>query len=82
MNPSLKKVILVIAVAVGFALMFRLLFDLEILKNFAAIMSFSFFIFIPMGMGALTIALSPKEWLKNGAYPIPPLPAVESPGSW
>ncbi|MDO6435525.1 hypothetical protein Q4E93_33230 [Flavitalea sp. BT771] len=65
MNPQLKPWLIVLSIPVAYALILRLVFDLDIFRSFATVMSISFFIGVPFGVGYLTILLSEKEKTKK-----------------
>gem|GEM_PF-6223676 len=65
MNPKLKTWLIVLSIPVAYALILRLVFDIDILHSFATVMSLSFFMGVPFGVGYLTILLSEKEKTKK-----------------
>lgn len=56
-------------VAIAFPLLLLWIFDIGIIRDFAAVMSLSFLVTVPFGIGVLTITLSPEAWVRKGAYP-------------
>lgn len=67
--PS-KKVLIAVTVPVVFALIARGLFGLAELNDFFVLMNLAFLFFVPFGLGALTINLSPIEKVNSLAYRI------------
>jgi hypothetical protein len=57
-----------VAIAVVYALVVRLMFDMEVFKHFSAVMSLSFFLTIPFAMGFLTVAFAPLEKVRSRKY--------------
>jgi hypothetical protein len=60
--------LIAVGTAVTYALVLRLMFDMEVFKHFSAVMSLSFFITIPFTMGWLTVAFSPLEKARSRKY--------------
>jgi hypothetical protein len=60
--------LIAVVIAIAYALVVRLMFDMEVFKHFSAVMSLSFFITIPFAMGFLTIAFSPLEKVRSRKY--------------
>jgi len=60
----------VLGIPIAFALIFRAIFVADIVQELYELMSWSFFIGLPYGVGALTIGLSPVEWVRSLAYRI------------
>jgi hypothetical protein len=67
MTPG-KTWLLVLAVPIIFALCMRMIFDFHPFRDFIAVMSISFFLAVPFGMGYLTVILSPWEYVKRRSY--------------
>jgi len=65
-----KKTGLAIAAPVAYALLLRGLFDLDIVSDFATVMTVTFFASLPFGVGVLTIAVSDIEKVKSIRYRI------------
>jgi hypothetical protein len=53
-----KSVLWTIAIPVIYALILRLVFNLDIIKDFVQIMSITFFISVPFGIGVITVVLA------------------------
>ena len=70
MNPRLRAWLILLATPVAYALMLRLVFDLSIFRNFAAVMSLTFLISVPFGIGFLTISLAPIHKVRKIGYRI------------
>jgi hypothetical protein len=68
MNSQLKSWLIALWVAVTYALVMRVFFGLSIFRDFLAVMSLSFFIAVPFGIGYLTILLSDIENVKRRSY--------------
>jgi hypothetical protein len=64
----MKRLLLVLAIAVAYPLTYRAVYNLSGLQTLVSLMSISFFAIVPLGVGMLTTILCPKEWLKKGAY--------------
>jgi hypothetical protein len=60
--------LIAVPIAVAYALLVRLMFDMEVFKHFSAVMSLSFFITTPFAMGYLTVAFSPLEKVRSRKY--------------
>ena len=73
----MKKLTLIV-IPVLFALLLRILFGASIFDDFLSVMSWTFFITVPAGIGALTIFFSPIENAKSTGYTIfaPWLPII------
>ena len=70
MHPKLKTWLLILSIPVTYALILRFVFDLNIFRHFITVMSISFFISVPFGVGYLTIGLSNIEKVKKKSYRI------------
>jgi hypothetical protein len=68
MKNRAKAAAIAVGIPVAYAAILRLLFDLDILRNFTEVMSMSFFIIVPFVVGFLTVLLSPFQKLSNGWY--------------
>jgi len=64
------KKVKIILIPIVFALIVRLIFGASIFDNFVSVMSWTFFIAVPFGIGALMIYFSPIEKVKSLAYRI------------
>ncbi len=62
------RLIIIICMPVIFALVIRGLFGVDCVQKLFNVMSFSFILLLPVGVGALTIALSPAEWVEDKGY--------------
>ena len=60
-GQKIKKALLIIIIPVVYALLLRFVFDLDIIENFTAVMSVTFFISLPFGVGVITIAYPPLK---------------------
>jgi len=69
-SKKLTSLLWIIAIPVAYALLLRTVFDLDIIQNFTQVMSITFFISLPFGVGVITIALSPVEKVKYRGYRI------------
>src|SRR5690242_1894684 len=78
MIRSLKSLLILNGAAIAFPLLLLWIFDLGIIRDFAAVMSLSFLLTVPFGIGVLTITLSPEAWIRKSAYPylMPLLPVL------
>jgi len=70
MNPKLKRWLIALSIPIAYALILRLVFDINIFRSFATVMSISFFIGVPFGVGYLTILLSQREKTKKISFRI------------
>jgi hypothetical protein len=68
MNPRLKKWLRILAIPVVYALVLRFIFGLDILRDFTSVMTISFLLGVPFGVGYLTILLSPIESVRKRRY--------------
>jgi hypothetical protein len=69
-RQKLKSALWIVFVPVAYALFLRIVFDLDIIRNFAQVMSITFLISLPFGVGVITIALSGIEKVKSLSYRI------------
>lgn len=60
----------VFVVPIVFALFYRYTFAIESMETLYSVMTLSFFILIPFGIGFLTVLLSKLKWVKNVWYRI------------
>ena len=67
-RSAVKQILLVIGLPVAFALVVRGLFGIEDWTSFYSVMTISFIFLLPVGVGALTIAVSKAEQAKNIFY--------------
>lgn len=65
---ALKKILIVTGIPVAYAFVMRFVFDVHALSDFIAVMSLTFFICLPFGMGVLTVTLSDVEKVKSLRY--------------
>ena len=70
MKQSWRPWIISILIPVAYALLMRLLFGLHLIRHFAEVMTVSFFITVPYGIGYLTIILSSIERVRKTSYQI------------
>jgi hypothetical protein len=68
MRPVWKSLLIAVLIPLIYALLVRVLFDLDPIKDFITVMSLSFFITVPFAIGYLTIALSPIEKVRKLRY--------------
>jgi hypothetical protein len=61
MNWKSKTTAIIIAIPVGYALLMRVIFGLDIVKDFAQVMSITFLLSVPFVIGFLTVVLSPRK---------------------
>jgi hypothetical protein len=61
MSQKVKKAVIIIAIPLGYALMMRVVFGLDIVKDFIRVMSVTFLVATPFVIGFLTVALSPRK---------------------
>jgi len=61
MNQKVKKAAIIIAIPVGYALLMRMVFGLDIVKDFIRVMSVTFLVATPFIIGFLTVGLSPRK---------------------
>jgi hypothetical protein len=69
-HKRLNSVLWAIGIPVAYALLLRIVFDMDIIRNFAAVMSITLFISLPFGVGVITIAVSSAEKVKRRTYRI------------
>ena len=69
-KQKLQRTLWIMAIPVAYALFLRIVFDMDIIRNFATVMSITFFISLPFGVGVITIALSRIEKVKSLLYRI------------
>jgi hypothetical protein len=69
-QQKLKSALWITIIPVVYALLLRIIFNLDIINNFAQLMSVTFFISLPFGVGIITIALSGVEKVKRLRYRI------------
>lgn len=67
---KLSRWLLVIGIPVLFALVMRIGFGIEAFKDFAQVMSVTFFFCLPVGAGVLTMVFSRAEQVEKRAYRI------------
>ncbi len=65
---SFKKLLLIIGVPILFALVVRGIFGVETWEDLYSVMSIAFLLFLPAGVGAITIYLSDIEKVRNTSY--------------
>ncbi len=70
MKHRLTKTAFIIGIPVLYAMVLRFIFDIDILKDFVAVMSLTFFISLPFGVGLLTITLSDAKKVQSLRYRI------------
>jgi hypothetical protein len=61
MNQKVKTAAVIIAIPVGYALLLRVVFGLDILKDYIRVMSITFLLATPFIIGFLTVVLSPRK---------------------
>jgi hypothetical protein len=61
MNQKANTAAIIIAVPVGYALLMRVIFGLDIIKDFTRVMTITFLLAVPFIVGFLTVALSPRK---------------------
>lgn len=73
----MKKIFLII-IPILFALLLRIVFGASLFDDFLSVMSWTFFITVPAGIGALTVYFSPVKMVRYTAYRIfaPWLPVI------
>ena len=78
MNKKLKTWLLILSIPIAYALLVRFVFGLWFLRYTFTVMSVSFLLGLPFGVGYLTIFLSPVESVRSYAYRIvaPMLPII------
>jgi len=78
MNKKLKTWLLILSIPIAYALLVRFVFGLWFLRYTFTVMSVSFLLGLPFGVGFLTIFLSPVESVRSYAYRIvaPMLPII------
>lgn len=70
MKKYIIPALYIILIPVLYGLLLRVIFNLDIIKDFTQVMSITFFMTVPYGIGILTIALSPIEKVKSPGYRI------------
>jgi hypothetical protein len=68
MNGKSKTTLIIIAIPVGYALMMRVIFGLDIVKDFVQVMSITFLLSVPFAIGFLTVVLSPRKEARQLNY--------------
>ncbi|HEY4206219.1 MAG TPA: hypothetical protein VGM31_05395 [Puia sp.] len=68
MRPQLKKWLTILSIPVGYALILRYIFGLSIIRDYASVMTISFLVGVPFGVGYLTILLSPIDSVRKPSY--------------
>jgi hypothetical protein len=71
MNRKVKTAGIIIAIPVGYALLMRVVFGLDIVKDFIKVMSVTFLFTVPFIIGFLTVALSPQKDAVRISYATP-----------
>ncbi|HEV3414434.1 MAG TPA: hypothetical protein VG101_18265 [Puia sp.] len=61
MNQKAKTAVIIIAFPAGYALLMRVIFGLDIIKDFVKVMSITFFLAVPFVIGFLTVIVSPRQ---------------------
>lgn len=61
MNQKIRTTAVIIAIPVGYALLMRVIFGLDIIKDFVRVMSITFLLSVPFIIGFLTVALSSRK---------------------
>lgn len=61
MNRKLKTAAIIVAIPVGYALLMRAIFGLDIIKDFVRVMSITFLFAVPFVIGFLTVIVSPRQ---------------------
>jgi hypothetical protein len=64
------KTLRITIIPILFAILIRLIFGASIFDDFISVMSWTFFIIVPMGIGGLTVFLSSLKYAKKVAYRI------------
>jgi hypothetical protein len=67
---SIRRWLLILGIPVTYMLILRLVFDLDLFRNFAAVMSLTFIFAIPFGSGYLVIVFSSIENVRSRSYRI------------
>ena len=70
MKRPLRSLIIALAIPLAYALLVRLLFGLDPIKDFLTVMSLSFFITVPFGIGYLTVTILPLEQIRRRRYQV------------
>src|SRR6186713_2443312 len=70
MHPKLKTWLIILSIPVAYALILRFVFGYNIFASFLTVMSISFLISVPFGVGYLTVGLSGIEKVKKKSYRI------------
>jgi hypothetical protein len=61
MNRRTKTAAIIIAIPLGYALLMRVIFGLDIVKDFVRVMSITFLLAVPFVIGFLIVSLSPQK---------------------
>lgn len=69
-QQNARNWILLLVIPVAYAVVCRVVFNLDIIKDFTKVMSLTFFISLPFGVGMLTILLSGTQKVKKLSYRI------------
>lgn len=69
-KTTTQKTIIAVSVAVVFAFFVRLIFGLDALAGLLGIMSLTFFILLPVGIGVITVYLSSLEMINKFWYKV------------
>jgi len=70
MKKNIKTLLYIIFIPVLYSLLLRVIFEIDILSDFMTVMSVTFFMAVPFGIGTLTIVFSPVEKVQSMAYRI------------
>ncbi len=70
MNQKAKTAVIIIAIPVGYALLMRVIFGLDIVKDFVRVMSITFLLAVPFVIGFLTVVLSPRKDAVRMSYAV------------
>ncbi|MBN9379764.1 MAG: hypothetical protein J0H74_03300 [Chitinophagaceae bacterium] len=78
MNPKLRTWLIILSIPVAYALVIRFFFGIWFFRYAFTVMSVSFLLGLPFGVGYLTILLSPMESVRSWVYRIvaPMLPII------
>jgi len=68
MNKKLKTWLIVLSIPIAYALFIRIVFGIWFFESFFKVMSLSFLVGLPFGVGYLTILLSPMEKVRRRSY--------------
>ena len=68
MNLRYKKWLTILSIPLAYALILRYIFGLNIVRDFTSVMTISFLIGVPFGIGYLAILLSPLENVRKRPY--------------